>query len=76
MALDQPRHHHYVPQSYLKRFADREMVYVFDTQTDQIFKTNVRNIAAERDFYRIPDTAVSSEINSYALESALSEIEA
>jgi hypothetical protein len=75
MASDQPRKHHYVPQAYLKRFAVQDQVFVFDKQNEQTFKTNVLNIAAERDFYRIPDKAVSSEINSYALESALSEIE-
>ncbi len=43
---------HYVPQSYLKRFATgEEQVYVFDKSLMKQFRTKIRNVASERYFY-------------------------
>jgi len=46
---------HYVPQSYLRHFAAENgktpKIWCFDKFTRQAFKTNVRNIAAEKHFY-------------------------
>jgi hypothetical protein len=51
---------HYVAQMLLRGFAitaDSEQVHVFDKQTGNIFKTTVRNIAAERGYYDMGDSA-------------------
>lgn len=51
------RNHHFLPQGYLRGFdADqsrRRRVQVFDLEGRKSFPTNVRNIAAERNFNRI-----------------------
>lgn len=45
--------HHYVPQFLLRGFASskRKQVYVFDKSNDNEFRSSVRNLACERDFY-------------------------
>ena len=46
--------HHYVPQFYLRRFvASDGQIWVYDKDTDKIFHTSPRNIAAERGFYTL-----------------------
>jgi Protein of unknown function (DUF4238) len=46
------KNQHYVPQSYLKRFADhRDRLSVFDKFTRKSFQTHVKNIASETHFY-------------------------
>src|SRR5437763_13911883 len=45
---------HYVPQFLLRGFASgvkRKQVYVFDNSNDNEFRSSVRNLACERDFY-------------------------
>ncbi len=52
-----PKHHHYIPQCYLRGFASREgkawRTEVTNLQTGQSFTTSVRNVAGERDFNRV-----------------------
>lgn len=46
---------HYVPQFYLKNFANaNDQVYLFDKFTKKSFLANVRDIASERYFYDFP----------------------
>lgn len=43
---------HYVPQTYLRRFANTaNQIWVFDKAKSNAFQTSVRNVAAERRFY-------------------------
>lgn len=51
--MSDPRNHHYVPQAYLRGFADaRGQVCVrWRLRTGTPFITSVRNVASERDFY-------------------------
>src|SRR2546427_9271248 len=44
---------HYVPQFLLRGFASgkRKQVYVFDKSNDGEFRSSVRNLACQRDFY-------------------------
>jgi hypothetical protein len=44
---------HYVPQFLLKHFGTgkKDKIAVFNKQTDRVFATNVRNVAAESRFY-------------------------
>jgi hypothetical protein len=47
---------HFVPQFYLKRFADSQgLIWVYDKDRDKVFSTSPRNLAAERGFYSLPD---------------------
>ena len=45
---------HYVPQAYLRGFTDPqsvEMIWVYDKVQKTFFRTNVRNVAQENNFY-------------------------
>ena len=43
---------HYVTQSYLRRFANYgEHFYALDKTTGRVFPANVRDVAAEHDFF-------------------------
>ncbi|MEH6720587.1 MAG: DUF4238 domain-containing protein [Aurantimonas endophytica] len=57
--MSEARNHHYVPQSYLRGFADgirrKARVVAYDLQDLTSFKTLVRNVAAQRDFNRLED---------------------
>jgi len=63
--MPEAKNHHYVPQSYLKRFAipvdkpdeasDKRQIHVFDKFTKRSFLTNVRNVASETYFHDIPE---------------------
>ena len=50
------RNHHFVPQFYLKNFAEPQSnegkLHVYDLQNRNSFKTRSRNIASKRDFNR------------------------
>jgi hypothetical protein len=46
---------HYVPQSYLSRFARKERLFAFNKPSRSSYPTNVRDIAAERFFYDLPE---------------------
>lgn len=63
---------HYVPQFILKNFSEgkKHHVWVFDKLTGRKFKTNVRNIAAERGFYDI-----ELENNIATLEPSITDLE-
>jgi hypothetical protein len=52
------KNQHYVPQSYLKHFSNNDQIWVFDKETKKSFKTNVKNIASEKEFYDLPDITV------------------
>lgn len=55
------RKQHYVPRAYLKYFSINEKnsfsTYVLD-KNGKIFKTNIENIACERDFYEIKNPTI------------------
>jgi len=56
--LDEARHHHYIPQGYLRGFAHQRgvrqwYVHVTDLKQKRIYPTNTRNVCGERDFMRI-----------------------
>jgi len=52
------RLHHYVPQFYLRRFADEDgKFWVWDKIRDKIFRTNPKRVGAESNFYKLYDFA-------------------
>lgn len=47
---------HYVPQFYLRNFADdRERIWAYDKFTGKRFQTNIRNVAGANYFYDVPE---------------------
>jgi hypothetical protein len=63
--MAEPRRHHLVPESYLRRFADeRDQVRVVSrTDPGHTFVTGITNTAVERDFYTVEtDDGPSQEI--------------
>ena len=70
------KNQHFVPQFYLRRFADsNEHLFVYDKRTDKSFPNNVKNIAHESYFYDIPKEWTEPGADLQAFEKALSEIE-
>ncbi|MDD5488627.1 MAG: DUF4238 domain-containing protein [Candidatus Omnitrophica bacterium] len=59
-----PKNQHYVPQSILKGFAHgkKKKVWAYDKHTDNIFETQIRNIAAETGFYDISGKELSEKL--------------
>src|SRR6185312_3633213 len=55
---NEARHHHYIPQAYLKGFAQQRSerqwyTHVTDIAAQRTYTANVRNVCGERDFMRI-----------------------
>jgi len=74
--MNSPKLHHYVPQFYLRRFADaRGRIWVWDKLKDSIFSTNPKNVAAESDFYTMRELGNAGH-DPYTMEKQLSGIEA
>jgi hypothetical protein len=64
--MSDPRHHHYVPQGYLRGFATgsgrQAQVYCIDLLERRSFTPKVRNIAGQRDFNRVELDGVDPNI--------------
>ncbi|MGA8265148.1 MAG: DUF4238 domain-containing protein [Ignavibacteriaceae bacterium] len=73
-----PKKQHYVPQFILRNFAEAksQQLYVYDKQDEKEYKTNIRNIAAEKGFYDIEfkDIKLSIELSLSQLESKATEL--
>ena len=67
---------HYVPQSYLKRFATgEEQIYVFDKGQTKQFKTKIKKVATERYFYDLPADEADKDADSQELEKLFQMVE-
>lgn len=72
---DESRHHHYIPQAYLKGFArkgsERQWyTHVTDLSAQRTYTANIRNVCGERDFLRIdleeyPPDALEKEMSTF-----------
>lgn len=73
-----PKVQHYVPQFILKNFCSnkQEQIYVFDKQTEKIFSTHIKNVAAENGFYNFKhgEIVFSAEKNLGNLEAASAKL--
>jgi uncharacterized protein DUF4238 len=50
--MNTPKLHHYVPQFYLRRFADASgQLWLWDRDRDRVFRTSPSGVAAENNFY-------------------------
>ena len=70
--MSNPKRHHYLPESYLRRFASGGFLWVFDRSQGRLRREQPKNTAVIRHYYSIEDKA---GIRSPALEQHLSLIE-
>lgn len=71
--MSEPINQHYVPQMLLRNFCNPQTnkIFVFDKTSGRSFETNVRNAAAERQYYNF-----SHDGTEFSLEETLSKAEA
>lgn len=62
--VEKVKNEHYVPQRYLKHFANGENFFVFDKEKAEKRPGNVENYACERFFYDVDFEALNREISS------------
>ncbi|MBU2577150.1 MAG: DUF4238 domain-containing protein [Nanoarchaeota archaeon] len=64
---------HYVPRVYLRNFSNyngkKYYIWVFDKETEEIFQTNIENIAFEEEFYDTVDEEQIAEKTLCNIES-------
>jgi hypothetical protein len=46
-----PKRHHYLPESYMRRFALNDRLWVYDRARDRIRRDSPHNVAVESEFY-------------------------
>jgi hypothetical protein len=67
--------HHFVPQFYLRRFADENgRLWAWDKQTDRVFQTAPASIAAGTQFYRLTQYEADGH-DPLTMEKQLSDLE-
>lgn len=73
--MTKTKQQHYVPQFYLRNFADANgRLFAYDKSEDCSFPTNVRDIAGQRYFYDLPELDQASGI-SQTIEKHFQKIE-
>jgi hypothetical protein len=75
--MSEAKTEHYVPKSYLKRFArDGKSIFTFDKFAQRVFRTSIENVACENYFYDFPkEEAARAGIDPQIVEKELSKIE-
>lgn len=75
VCVNAPKLHHYVPQFYLRRFADAAgRLWVWDRDRDRQFSTKPGSVAAGTNFYYISDF-VEQDHDPLTMERQFSDIE-
>lgn len=73
--MGDPKLHHYVPRFHLRRFAsERGYVFAFDKTTGKVFAASPRTLAAEMQFYKLPEFT-GTGVDPLFLEKQFAEIE-
>lgn len=73
--MNEPKLHHYVPQFYLSRFADASgNLWVWERDKDRVFRTQPKNVAAEKNFYHVAELAQQGH-DPLLMEKQLSQLE-
>lgn len=75
--MSKTKNQHFVPQFYLRGFSyENGQIFVFDKFERKFFKTNIENVACEKNFYDLPSTeANQTGIDEQIVEKGLSELE-
>jgi len=72
--MTEPKLHHYVPRFYLNYFLGSDgKLWIYDKETAKVFSAGPNRIAAESQFYRIPEALGGHD--PLAIEKSLSELE-
>jgi hypothetical protein len=73
--MNEPKLHHYVPRLYLSNFLNSDQrLWVYDKLTDRTFEAGLTKVAAERDFYRLPESQ-HQVADPLSIETAFSQLE-
>lgn len=73
---EEPKLHHYVPQFYLKNFADvNGGFWVWDKVSRKVYRTTTNRVAAQTNFYRVPEFIGSKDVDPLFLEKGLAKME-
>lgn len=73
--MNDPKLHHYVPQFYLRRFADAKgRLWVWDRDQDRTFTVKPDGVAAEANFYFLDELAADGH-DPFLLEKQFSHLE-
>jgi hypothetical protein len=73
--MNAPKLHHYVPQFYLRRFADvNGWLWTWDKSRDVTFAANPERVAARKNFYRIQELADAGQ-DPHTMERQLAHLE-
>src|SRR5947209_20048394 len=73
--VSEPKLHHYVPRFHLERFTDaRGRVWSFDKSTKRVFAAGPGAIAAESQFYKLPEF-VGTAVDPLFLEKQFAAME-
>ncbi len=51
--MSEPKRHHYVPQTYLRGFADNEKVWVYDKLENKYYSPSLENVAVISNYYSL-----------------------
>lgn len=70
--MNEPKRHHYLPQFYLKTFADDGQLWVFDREDREYRRQTPYNTAVQREYYTVVDKSGSK---NRELERILARIE-
>lgn len=65
----QASNEHFVPRLYLRAFVDKnEQVWVFDKISGKAFRTNIKNVGSERNFFKFPDISREVGVDPQVME--------
>ncbi|QLE47580.1 DUF4238 domain-containing protein [Nostoc sp. C057] len=70
---------HFVPQCYLKKFANKDTLFVLDKIEKSIYQSHVKNVAQQRYFNDFPDSFLPEELKDKTkyqfMENELAKVE-
>ncbi|MDF1595123.1 MAG: DUF4238 domain-containing protein [Acidimicrobiia bacterium] len=72
--MSEPKLHHFVPQSYLKRFANERNQVAVRSRDGSTFLSNTRNVMAVIGLYKVPQQPLTAEQTLGALEEDAKEV--
>ncbi|OAM91259.1 DUF4238 domain-containing protein [Termitidicoccus mucosus] len=74
MPAEQPRKHHYLPQFYLKGFADKDgRLWQYAREDGKLVMVNVTKAGAEKDYHRLD--VQDPKVDQFGAEKIMAEIE-
>lgn len=70
------KNQHFVPQLYLRHFADdKEKLFVFDKPQEKVFHSSTEKVAASKYFYDVNPSLLPEGVNPQFVEKTLAEAE-